>query len=49
MPRKFVIDLRHIGTSVRMAIADPNGNSVLRIRVPTGRTCRLFRSTDLIQ
>lgn len=49
LPRKFVIDLRHVGTSVRMALAVTNGNSALRIRVPTGRRCRLFRSTDLIQ
>lgn len=49
LPRKFVIDLRHVGDSVRMALAVTNGNSALRIRVPTGRRCRLFRSTDLIQ
>jgi hypothetical protein len=49
LPRKFVIDLRHIGASVRMALTVTNGNSVLRIRVPTGQRCRLFRSTDLIQ
>lgn len=49
LPRKFVIDLRHVGDSVRMTLAVTNGDSALRIRVPTGRRCRLFRSTDLIQ